>query len=363
MQVGGAAAICRIDVRGFAVELILSPLLRAVLKFFHPWSCSMKLPYRALCIAALAVLNSGAHAHVTWTQTNLYDPDALAVWSLNDTSFLTGDSLLPVSGYPNANALEILTGAGTFSSSNSAPEPFFGSSLRMDGVRRADSFNENFGYWDRNHPDQSNPQTPAPGNNNLGPDLITGDLTIEFWMKWDPAPSASSFEVGFRRGSKLRITRDTANPANDRFAIFATHGTFVSAPGFTNWADVGIDEAPLDEWIHVAVAIDSVGNYYDDTVTHHLYNTGSVARFFLNGHAVGNAPHTVQLNGNPDTMNNLQIHGEYSKLTINNISGVVTLDDVAVWSRDLTEGGTVMNPFANGRGTVFSAVEGWSVFG
>lgn len=322
-------------------------------------------PIRPILLGLSMILAAHAAAHVTWTQTNLYHPDALAVWNLNDSSFNTGESLATVAGYPSVNGLEILTGTGTMSSSTSTPEPFFGTSLRIEGPLRADTFNENFGYWDRDPlQPQDNPQAPAPGNNNLGPDLVTGDLTIEFWLKWDPAPSASSVEVGFRRGSRLRITRDTATPANDQFAVVATHGTIVSAPGFTNWVDVGTEEAPLDEWIHFAISIDATGNYYDATpgITHHFYDTGSVARFYINGHAVGTAPHTVALNGNPSSTNNLQIHGEYSKLTINNISGNVTIDDVAVWAADLSEAGTIANPFANGRGNVASSVEMWHVF-
>ncbi|MDX1973475.1 MAG: LamG-like jellyroll fold domain-containing protein, partial [Candidatus Sumerlaeia bacterium] len=195
-----------------------------------------------------------------------------------------------------------------------------------------------------------------PGDNTLGPDLVDKDLTIEFWLRWDAAPSTSSVEIGLRSGAKLRITRDTVTPANDQFAIFATHGTFVSAPGFTNWDAVGTEEAPLAEWIHVAVAIDSTGSTFDVPTGHHKYNPGTVARFYLNGHAVGSAPHTVPLDGT------LDFHSESSLLTIRNLSGSVTIDEVAIWSADLSVGGTVVSPFSNGRGVGVSSISDWSTF-
>jgi hypothetical protein len=137
----------------------------------------------------------------------------------------------------------------------------------------------------------------------------------------------------------------------------ATHGTFVSAPGFTNWSDVGDDEAPLGEWIHVAVAIDSTGSTFDVPSNHHKYNPGTVARFYLNGHAVGNAPHTVALDGV------LDIHAEGSVLTIRNVSGTANVDEVAIWGVDISAGGSVANPFADGRGAgVQTAVEHWMLF-
>ena len=119
--------------------------------------------------------------------------------------------------------------------------------------------------------------------------------------------------------------------------------------------DVGTEEAPLNEWIHFAVAIDSTGSTYDVPSGHYKYNAGTVARFYLNGHEVGSAPHTVSLAGS------LDFHSESSLLTIRNISGAVTIDEVAIWGSDLSVAGTAANPFANGRGNNIAAVRGWDL--
>lgn len=308
----------------------------------------------AAFLAALA-LSQPALAHVTWTQVNQYDSTAIAMYHLNDTDTTTGQVLDVAPGWTAPRNLVIAaptTGPG-FASAASGPEAFFGTALRLNGAVRADS-TYNAGYDD---PAYVGPDTNGtlPGDNTNGPDLVDKDLTIEFWLKWDPAPSASSIEVGLRSGSKLRITRDTVTPANDQFAVFATHGTFVSAPGFTNWVAVGEEEAPLDEWIHVAVAIDSTGSTFDVPSGHHKYNAGSVARFYLNGHAVGAAPHTAALDGA------LDFHSESSLLTIRSLSGAVTIDEVAIWGTDLSVAGTVAGPFANGRGSGVSSVRDWSL--
>lgn len=308
----------------------------------------------ALATLVLAVA-SAAHAHVHWTQVNQYDASAIAMYHLNDTVFTTGSPLAVEAGWASNRNLTIQAPTGTgFSSAASGPDTFFGTALRLDGAQRADSV-ANFGYDD---PAYAGPDLNGslPGDNSNGPGLVDKDLTIEFWMKWEAAPTASALEIGLRSGAKLQIVRDTATPANDRFAILATHGTFVSAPGFTNWDAVGAEEAPLDEWIHVAVAIDSTGSTFDVPSSHYRYNAGSVARFYLNGHAVGTAPHTVALDGV------LDFHSESSVLTIRNVSGVATVDEVAIWAADLSQGGTVAGPFANGRGTGVTSVADWQMF-
>jgi hypothetical protein len=218
-------------------------------------------------------LYSAAAAHVTWTQGNQYDPTAIAVYHLDDIGLTTGAQ--------RADTL-IITG----------------------GI---------FGYDD---PDYVGADTNSslPGDNLNGPDLVDKDkeATIEFWLRWDAAPSASSDGIGFRNRNKLRITRHTVTPANDQFAILATHGTFVPAPGFTDWAPVGDEEAPLAEWIHVPVAIDSTSSTFDVPSNHHKYNSGTVARFF---------PSTATRSESPPTRSPL-----------------------------MRNGGAVSSPFANGRG-------------
>lgn len=296
-----------------------------------------------------------SQAHVTWTQVNQLDPNAIAQYHLDDSVFATTSPLIVGSGFNNDRHLIIQAPtSGPGFSSVAGPESFFATALRLDGTQRADSL-ANFGY---DNPSYVGPDLNGalPGDNNNGPDLVDKDLTIEFWIKWDDAPTSSSVEVGFRSGSKLRISRDTVNPANDEFGILATHGTYVEAPGFTDWVTVGDEEAPLNEWIHFAVAIDSTGSTYNSLTGHYEYNAGTVARFYLNAHAVGVAPHTVPLDGL------LDFHSESSLLTIRNVSGVASLDEVAIWRVDLSEAGTALSPFSNGRGLGVSAVSNWEAF-
>lgn len=311
--------------------------------------------WRPVVAALMMMAASKAAAHVSWTQVNSADPAGIAVYHLDEDTPVSLGSTFNVAGdWGTARSLNVITLTGTASYSSSVPEPVFGKSLRMNGVVRANS-TKNFGYDDPTYVG-ADLNGSLPGDNNFGPDQVDKDATIGFWFKWDPAPTASSFEVGFRSGAKLRITRDTTTPANDQFAIFATHGTFVAAPGFTNWVDVGPSEAPLDEWIHVAVAIDSTGSTYDVPSGHYRYNAGSVARFYLNGHEVGTAPHTVALDGL------LDFHSESSFLEIRNYSGSVTIDEVAIWGTDLSVGGTAASPFANGIGSGVSSVDDWAMF-
>jgi len=281
----------------------------------------------------LAFCVSAAHAHVDWTQVNQVDPGLFGLYHFDDSTAAVGDVLDVPFGINASRGLTVAAltppGAG-MSVSTELVEPFFGpGSLRLDGAQRADSA-------------------------FVIPSGAAGDTTIEFWLKWDAAPSASEIQVGLRSSAKVRIVRDTANPANDRFGILATHGDYTSAPGFVDWPTVGTEEAPLDEWIHVAMTVHSTGFTYDSLAGHDRWNAGSTARLYLNGHAVGSAPHTV-------SVESMQVHDD-SKLTVNNISGAVTIDEVAVWSSDLSNDGAVATPFADGRGSGVSAVADWAAF-
>lgn len=281
----------------------------------------------------LLLLAANASAHLHWTQVNSIDPDQFGLYHFDDATAAVGEVLDVPAGINASRGLTIgaLTppGAGMSISTN-LPDTFFGpGSLRLDGTQRADS-------------------------SFVIPSGAAGDTTVEFWLKWDAAPSASDVQIGLRSSAKLRIVRDTATPANDKFGLLATHGDYVSAPGFTDWTAVGTEEAPLDEWIHFAVTVHSTGFTYDSVAGHDRWNAGSTARFFLNGHEVGAAPHSVSVAG-------MQVHDD-SKITVNNISGAVTIDEVAVWGIDMSVNGTATAPFANGRGSGISGVSDWALF-
>lgn len=288
----------------------------------------MKIVANLLAAFALLAVPAVLSAHVVWTQGNQADPAILGLYHFEQSGApSSGVGIQNVFGASSPGELLVQSPVGTgFSfSSSTAGLPFGTQSLRANGVQRADS---------------------------LGLFESAADTTIETWLKWDPAPAASGIEIGFRSSAKLRIVRDPLNPTSDRFGISGTHGSFVAANGFTNWTDIGTEEAPFDEWIHVAVAIHPTGLQYNSLEAHDEYTPGSVARFYLNGHLFGTATDVA----------GLLVHDE-SKLTINVLSGAAQVDETTIWNADLTNDGAVTGPFANGRGTGLTAAgETWQVY-
>ena len=288
----------------------------------------------AVCCLPLALGLGGthAHAHVHWSRPNDTAPDCLALYHLNDASAAPGSVLSAAPGQPAGLGLLVGSPAGApMTITTDVAEPFFGpGSLALASTQSAES---------------SAPLTD-----------LDGDLTIEFWFKWEPTMTSSSLQVGLESGARLQVTRDMSTPANDRFGVAATHGDFRSAPGFTNWADVGSEEASLNHWHHVALTISSAGIHYDSALGHDVYSTGTVARIYLNGHATGAAPHTLDLTG-------LRVH-DTSRLQIRALGGGgVLIDEVTIWKKDWSENGTVPNPFSDGRGAgAPAAVPMWRLY-
>jgi hypothetical protein len=178
-------------------------------------------------------------------------------------------------------------------------------------------------------------------------------------LKWPTGFDSASLTFGFRSGARILVTRDVNNPANDRFGVAATHGSYVSAPGFTNWVDVGTEEAPIGDWIHVAVTL-SVEDpiYFEPATNHDHYTTGTLARFFLNGHLVGSTNNTAV---NVGGVAGLQLHNP-SRVRVGTLSGGnVLVDEVAIWNRDWSANGTVLNAFDNGR-VIPAAVQDWAMY-
>ena len=288
----------------------------------------MKIVATLSAAFALLAVPAALSAHVVWTLPNQADPSIVGLYHFEQAGApSTGGALVNVFGASSPGELLIQSPVGTgFSfSSSTAGLPLGVKSLRADGVQRADSL----GLFDSAH-----------------------DTTIETWLKWDPAPAASGIEFGFRSSAKLRLIRDPLSPAADRFGLAGTHGSFVSANGFTDWTTIGTEEAPYDEWVHVAVVVHPTGLQYNSTADHDEYTAGSVARFYLNGH----------LFGAPTDVSGLLVHGE-SKLTISVLNGAVQLDEVTIWNRDLSNNGAVTSPFANGRGTGVTAADSqWQAY-
>jgi hypothetical protein len=188
----------------------------------------------------------------------------------------------------------------------------------------------------------------------------SGPLTIEGWFKWPTGFTGGTVTFGLRSGVRIQITRDTANPANDRFGLAATHGSYVSVPGFTNWVDVGTEEAPIGDWIHVAATVTPLGDYFEPSTNHDHYTTGTVARMFINGHLFGNAPNTTLAVGGAA---GLQWH-DPTRVRVNATlpaGATILVDEVSVWRRDWSQNGTVLNAFNNGR-SVPAAVQDWAIY-
>lgn len=275
-------------------------------------------PIAAFAALALVALAAPVRAHVDWTRVNDVDPDTLGIYHFSDEAADAGlvqpthpcmDGCLGlVIGAPGGDPMTLV---------HDTPKAIFDPhAARFASAQTLDS------------------------TCSVAAD---GDVTIEFWFKWDASRAASSFEVGLRSGAKIRVTRDEANPAGDQFGVQGTHGDYRSSPGFTNWAVVGDEEASFGEWRHIGLTIHSTGVSFDETLAHDVYNPGTVARLYYNGHATGDAPHTIDLGG-------FQVHAD-SRLRVNNLSGVAYVDEFTVWKRDWSDNGANLAPFADGRGS------------
>lgn len=269
------------------------------------------------CILLMAALQlcTLAHAHVHWTQTNNINSNTVALFHFDDASTTAA---MPAAGLAPDLGFTVYTGSAAFLSpvTDTPGSIFLPQALNLPAT-----------------------QTLRTTTSVSG---LDGDLTIETWFKWQPSLAACSLDIGLQSGAKIRIVRDTLNSANDRFGISGTHGSYITAPGFTNWAAMGDEEASLGEWRHLALTVHSAGIHYDPVAAHDVYSTGTIGRLYYNGHAVGSFPYEINLSG-------LQVHAA-SRLTIVVTGGGMALDELTVWKQDWSDNGTVPNPFSNGRG-------------
>ncbi|MBX7245957.1 MAG: LamG domain-containing protein [Candidatus Sumerlaeaceae bacterium] len=283
-----------------------------------------------LCCLLVSTIKTPALAHVDWTRVNGVDANCIALYHLGDTLTSPGKALNVAAGLPVGRGLVLGTTSGAGASpSTDVKDPIFDpGSVRFDSVQTNDS---------------TDTLTQADGT--------TGPVTIECWFKWDATMTSSSVVVGFRSAAKLQITRDTTSASLDRFGLSTVHGNYVSAPGFVDWPTVGAEEGPLGEWIHAAVTIYPTGTFYNSVSAHDVYSTGSVARFWLNGHPTGTFPFTADLT-------DVALH-DNTKLEIRLLGGAgVSVDEFTVWKIDWSNNGTTPNPFANGR-PIPAAVDNW----
>lgn len=296
--------------------------------------------------AALVSLSSlPVGAHVNWTQDNGPHPDLVAHYQFSETGPLTTNTqavqpsaglsanLALVPANPSPASPLIAQTSTDILSSVLGPR-----SLELRSTQNLDS-------------------TATLGELSA----TSGPITMEGWIKWPSNFTSGTVTFGLRSGVRIQVTRDLSNPANDRFGLAATHGSYVSAPGFTNWAAVGSEEAPLNEWIHVAAALTPAGDYYEAATGHDHYTTGTVARMFLNGHIFGTEPNTTLSIGG---LAGLQWH-DPTRVRVGGTlpsGSSILVDEVSIWNRDWTQNGTVLNAFNNGRQTGPAGVEDWTTY-
>lgn len=277
-----------------------------------------------LMVMAAACLAVPAYAHVHWTRVNAVDASTVALYHFENVTEHHAPAECPL---PDGMAL-------------------IPSSVLQPIVPLEDTAGTIFGT----HSIALSTQTLL---STLSAPNLDGDLTIECWFKWLPTMTSSTLEIGLRSGARIHVARDVLHSGNDRFGIAGTHGSFVDAPGFTNWVDVGEEEASLNEWRHLGVTIHSTGLEFNPTLGHDVYMSGSVARLYLNGHAVGLHPYAIDIAG-------LQVH-DGSRIAITMRGDGVAVDEFAVWRKDWSENGTEDNPFSDGRGEQADVAE-WSLY-
>lgn len=269
----------------------------------------------AVLSLTLLVSTTPAHAHVHWTRVNTVDSTTLFL-SHGDNATTT---LLPAEPPLNADlGLTPTSAAAPITTSTDVAGSLFG-------------------------PHSITLTQPQTLQSTASLTNVSGDLTIEFWFKWLPTMTSSTLEVGLGSGARIRIARDTANPAQDRLGVAGTHGTYLSVPQFPNWNAIGEEEASLNEWRHMGLTIHSTGLVYDGAQGHDVYAPGSIGRIYLNGHLLGVHPaQTIDLAGLP-------VH-DASRVVLRMQGAGMAIDELAIWSKDWSENGSNTNPFGNGRG-------------
>jgi hypothetical protein len=298
----------------------------------------------ATLAAAITTTATSATAHVNWTQPNGPHPDLVAHYQFSESTPLTVGTQSTQPG-PGLNANLALVPA--------TPTPTTGTIAATS----TDILSSVLGPRSLQFNSTQILDTTATLGNLTG---TSGPLTVEGWFKWPTGFTSGTVTFGLRSGVRVQITRDTINPSNDRFGLAATHGSFVSAPGFTNWVAVGTEEAPLNEWIHVAATATPLGEYFEPATGHDHYTTGSVARLFINGHLFGISPNTTLPVGG---LAGLQWH-DPTRVRVNATlpaGGSILVDEVSIWKRDWSQDGTVLNAFNNGRSGNASVTD-WAIY-
>jgi len=280
----------------------------------------------AFLVIAIASIGVPAIA-LTWTRVNTVTDGMIGLYHFTNPNTEPFQVLEAADGLPgNVDLIvqEPTEGTGVVASSDVPSALFAPFSLELNGVQRIQTLDA-----------QSNP-------------AVSGSHSAEIWFKWDELTASSSFTFGFGGGASALVTRDTNNPANDQFGVRSGHGDYLPLQGFTNWSTWSVS-VPLGEWHHVAYAIESPGSVPGEG-DHNIYLPGSVMRLWINNVLVG----TVDISGEENhqaARPNIRTFGG-SKLYV---------DEFVLWDHDVSNSGTNVAPFADGRGNPAS-VKDWQFF-
>ena len=133
---------------------------------------------------------------------------------------------------------------------------------------------------------------------------------------------------------------DPENPENDQLGLIDSSGAYRSAPGFTGWPTMVAGAVTPGMWRHIGIAIHSEGA--ETTLAgRSVYKSGSVARYWYFGHALGREG--VDVSG--------MRTAESTKILVHNVTGKIIIDEVSVWKRDWSDNGQNRAPFGDGRGS------------
>jgi hypothetical protein len=325
----------------------------------------MKLFNISALSLALVSAATVANAHVDWTRLNDADPTNYAVFHLDETGPFADGAFINVTGSQFAGfSMQVdptFVDAGTVTSSADIFDTIVGNSgsIIVDGDVLVVS--------------PAATQVPSPNYR---------DVSFEFWFKWDaPFTVAQDVRIGARSAAKVLIKRDPTTPTNDRFGLSFAHNDFVPIPGWVNgvttWAD--FTEATIGDWHHIGVVTDSAGMETTSsnavTLAHELYDAGSKAWVYFNGHkAVIGTPAIdyIDLANNSDVVGDpggtlprgIRAH-EGTRFQIDNRAGSFKLDELTFWAVDLSAGATVAGTnvavFGDGKGTGVATVGDWSL--
>jgi len=290
----------------------------------------------ALAILVIA-MPEVAKGHIDWTRANDIDPDCIALYHIESNQVQQGMQVGVSAGLSAGRSLVILPPAGVAASVSAdvAQSIFFPYSFRFNSIQELRSA-----------------ELIGSGLN----ESITEHLSIEARFKWHAGMTSSTLIFGLADGPKLQISYYPGKPDDDRFGIATASGDYRSAPQFINWIPLIEHDGGIGVWSHAGLCIHSTGVSYSTERQSLVYNAGSLARFYVNGHLVGDF-----------SVSALDIAGmaiaETSAIIIQCAAGShVSFDEFTVWSRDWSDNGEEFSPFRDGRGSGISGVEEWMIY-